>query len=91
MPAIWSDIKAGIFYIIESAHLKIIIGLSLVVALFLRSYQNLMAGFAKDVFLMDEKGLGNMLALAGAGALFAAIAFAIAAGVAYLHLPARFL
>ena len=49
----------------------------MVVALFLRSYQNLMAGFAKDVFLVDEQGLGNMLALAGVGALIAAIVFAI--------------
>jgi MFS family permease len=77
IPAVWSDLKAGIYYIVESTHLKIIMGLSVFVALFLRSYQNLMAGFAKEVFHLDEQGLGNMLALSGAGALFVAIILAI--------------
>ena len=77
IPAVWSDLKAGVYYILESTHLKIIVGLSVFVALFLRSYQNLMAGFAKDVFQLDEQGLGNMLALSGVGALFAAVIFAI--------------
>ena len=77
IPAVWSELKAGVYYILESTHLKIIMGLSVFVALFLRSYQNLMAGLAKDVFQLDEQGLGNMLALSGSGALFAAVIFAI--------------
>ena len=77
IPAVWSDLKAGVHYIKENTHLKIVMGLSIVVALFLRSYQHLMAGFSKEVFKLDEQGLGNMLALSGAGALFAAVIFAI--------------
>ena len=71
------DLHAGISYIIDNNNLKIIMILSITVALCLRPYQNLMAGFAKDVLQLDERGLGNLLAASGIGALFIALIFAI--------------
>jgi len=75
--SILEDIKAGIRYILGSKHLKLIMILSITVAMFLRSYQNLMAGLAEDVFGLDEQGLGNMLAASGIGALTAALIFSL--------------
>ena len=75
--AVLTDLRAGISYIMDHANLKMIMILSITVALCLRSYQNLMAGFAEKVFQLDEQGLGNLLAASGIGALFAALIFAI--------------
>ena len=77
IPAVLSDLGAGLSYIMESTSLKIIILLLVFVALCLRSYQNLMAGFAKEVFQLDEQGLGSLLAASGIGALFASLILAI--------------
>ena len=77
IPAVLSDLRAGISYIMESTNLKIIILMLVFVALCLRSYQNLMAGFAKEVFQLDEQGLGNLLAASGIGALIASLILAI--------------
>ena len=75
--AVLTDLRAGISYIMDNANLKMIMILSITVALCLRSYQNLMAGFAEEVFQLDEQGLGNLLAASGFGALLAALIFAI--------------
>ena len=77
IPSILSDLRAGIFYIMESASLKIIMVLSIFVALCLRSHQVLMAGFAKEVFQLDEQGLGMLLAASGIGALSVAFILAV--------------
>ena len=71
------DIHAGFSYIINNSHLKIIMILSITIALCLRPYQSLMAGFAKAVFQLDEQGLGNLLAASGIGALCTALIFAV--------------
>jgi len=71
------DIRAGFSYIINNSHLKIIMILSITIALCLRPYQSLMAGFAKAVFQLDEQGLGNLLAASGVGALCTALIFAV--------------
>jgi len=77
IPAVLSDLRAGVSYIRKNANLKIIMVLSVFVALCLRSYQNLMAGFAKEVFQLDEQGLGNLLAASGIGALGVALILAV--------------
>jgi len=75
--SILEDLKAGIRYILGSKHVKMIMLLSIVIAMFLRSYQNLMAGLAENLFGLDEQGLGNMLAASGIGALTAAFIFSL--------------
>ena len=77
IPAVISDLRAGISYITQNDNLKKIMILSIFVSLCLRSYQNLMAGFAKEVFHLDEQGLGNLLAASGIGALSAALILSI--------------
>ena len=77
VPAVLSDLRAGIHYIMECSDLKMIMLLSIFVAFCLRSYQNLMAGFAEQVFQLDEHGLGNLMAASGIGALSAALILAV--------------
>ena len=72
IPTLMCDLRAGVKYIIKNGNLKNIMYLSVFIALCLRSYQNLMAGFAEEVFRLDEQGLGNLLAASGIGALSAA-------------------
>ena len=70
------DLKSGIKYVTESRYLLMLMGLSLFFAFCLRSYQNLMAGFAENLFNLDEQGLGNLFAAKGVGALLVALFFA---------------
>ncbi len=70
------DLKSGIKYVTESRYLLMLMGLSLFFAFCLRSYQNLMAGFAENLFSLDEQGLGNLFAAKGVGALLVALFFA---------------
>ena len=70
------DLKRGITYVTESRHLLMLMGLSLFFAFCLRSYQNLMAGFAENLFGLDEQGLGNLFAAKGVGALLVALLIA---------------
>jgi len=70
------DLKSGITYVAESRHLLILMGLSLFFAFCLRSYQNLMAGFAENLFSLDEQGLANLFAAKGIGALLVALLIA---------------
>ena len=70
------DLKSGIKYVTESRYLLLLMGLSLFFAFGLRSYQNLMAGFAENLFSLDEQGLGNLFAAKGVGALLVALFFA---------------
>ena len=58
--------------------------LSVFIALCLRSYQNLMAGFAEEVFRLDEQGLGHLLAASGIGALSAAFLLSVRGNTAGL-------
>ena len=76
-PALLSDLNAGVNYIIKNGDLKNIMCLSVFIAVCLRSYQNLMAGFAEEVFLLDEQGLGNLLAASGIVAHSAALILSI--------------
>ncbi len=75
--AILADIRAGLGYILSSPLLRLIMILSTAVAVCLRSYQNLMAGLADNVFGLDEQGLGRLLAASGIGALSVALFFSI--------------
>ncbi len=70
------DLKSGIKYVSQSRYLLMLMGLSLFFAFCLRSYQNLMAGFAESLFSLDEQGLGNLFAAKGVGALLVALFFA---------------
>ena len=75
--SIVADIRAGLGYILSSSQLKMIMLLSIAIAICLRSYQNIMAGLADSVFGVDEKGLGSLLAASGVGALTVALLFSI--------------
>ena len=75
--SILADIRAGLGYILSSSQLKMIMLLSIAMAICLRSYQNLMAGLADSVFGLDERGLGSLLAASGVGALTVALLFSI--------------
>ena len=75
--SILADIRAGLGYILSSSQLRLIMMLSIAVAVCLRSYQNLMAGLADSVFGLDEQGLGSLLAASGIGALTVALFFSI--------------
>ena len=74
--SVLNDLKSGLLYVASNRYLIILMGLSLFVAFFMRSYQNLLAGFAEELFQLDEQGLGNLFAAKGIGALSVALFFA---------------
>ncbi|MEE2746085.1 MAG: MFS transporter, partial [Pseudomonadota bacterium] len=73
--SIIQDLKSGLWYVIQSKHMMALMGLSLFLSFCLRSYQYLMAGFAENLFNLDEQGLGNLFAAKGIGALLVALFF----------------
>ncbi len=76
VPDVLRDLKSGIRYVSKNPYLLLLMGLSLFFAFFLRSYQNLMAGIAGELFNLDEQGLGTLFAAKGIGALFVALILA---------------
>jgi len=74
---IWQEVAEGIRYVRGNSIVLSIIGLSAVLAIVARPYIQLLPAFAKSVTGGGPKGLGILMAAAGAGALGGSIATAL--------------
>jgi MFS family permease len=72
-----SDVREGFVYIWGHQTILTISGVWIVAGFVIRSYVDLMPGYAESVFHTDETGLGILLAASGAGALALSIVMAV--------------
>ncbi len=72
-PGIFSEVAAGFRYLISDASLRLLFTLSFTSGLLIRPYNELLPGFAEDVFGRGAEGFAALNAAAGLGALFMAV------------------
>ena len=70
------DMKDGLFYIFEKPGLGLYMGLMLATTLVMRSFRELLAGFADGVFHQGPEGLAMLTSAVGVGALVGALVIA---------------
>ncbi len=68
-----SDIADGFAYLARSPAIRILLLISFTIGLLLRPYNDLLPGFAAEVFGRGAEGLATLTAAAGLGALVAAL------------------
>lgn len=72
-----ADVKDGMLYIAEHRTIRQVMGGWLVISFLMRSYVDLLPGFAADVFHRGSDGLGILLSSGGIGSLVLAIFMAV--------------
>ena len=71
-----ADMKEGLFYIFQKPGLGMYMGLMLATTLIMRSFRELLAGYADGVFQAGPEGLAMLTSAVGVGALVGALVVA---------------
>lgn len=75
-PGVFADVRAGLGYVMSTPRLRLLVGMTLVPALFGMPYQMMLPGFATEE-LGRQSAYATMLTISGCGALAASLGLAM--------------
>ncbi len=78
--SMWQDLVEGVQYVRRDSVILGLLLVGMVPVVFGMTYQSLMPVFARDVFGLDARGLGELLSATGIGAVVSALAVASLGG-----------